>query len=74
MGFLVVTAMAIMRVFGWGFVYPGKEIRDGVTFIKSETTGFWRDILQASVAKLKLSVANKTDASTNEELAMDQAL
>ena len=48
MGFLVVTAMAVTRVVGWGFVHHGEEIRDAVIFITNQTTDVGRNLVYAT--------------------------
>lgn len=88
-GFLVVVAMSITRIVGWGFVHHGEDIKDAMTFLTSQTTGVGRNIVQVThtMAKKTLEVTSKTlegatfqststrlHSTKDDELAIDRAL
>lgn len=90
LGFLVVTAMAIVRIVGWGFVHHGEDIKDAMTTLKSQTTDVGRNIVQVThtMARKTLEVTSKTlegatfqstsnarlHSTEDDELAIDRAL
>ena len=89
-GFLVVVAMSLTRIVGWGFVHHGEDIKDAMTFLTSQTTGVGRNIVQVThtMAKKTLEVTSKTlegatfqsssdnrlHSTKDDELAIDRAL
>lgn len=88
-GFLVVVAMSIARIVGWGFIHHQEDIKDAMTFLTSQTTGVGRNIVQVThtMAKKTLEVTSKTlegatfqststrlHSTKDDELTIDRAL